>query len=597
LSSSFFVVYARKLVRAMEQLMRMANLHPNAAQVKRPGGPLQPPPGHRKQRRQGKSGPGKSLIYGDGGCCSGMLCSAKYTAGEVSVLRAKGGPANSAYERKAWVQPRLQQTIKGNGKRGGKFFLDRPDLLRTPGYLSPASFTHERHGNQVCSRFFTWATGTSNQFIASVWDEPRPRVSNRRAEDTKETRVLNWLTDLGRMYQQQPDSDIVILPFVDRATVHKVRRDRRNHTQRGAPSQKQPPPPSPAAPQLYASDCKDRGTKCCSATYFNKVWRQNPSSFLLKLRRHLRFAKCSTCVFFREKRAELHDPLAVSVLQDMVRSHHLEVKQERLAYYLRRDLAKNFPKKYLSLIIDGADQSKFELPYLKEMDHHTQGMYGIHVYLLGVLAHGRTPMACTYLPNVKQGTNVTTDTLHNYLMHLLKTEGKLPPTLMLQLDNTSKQCKSKYLFGFLGLLVHIGVFEECVVSFLPVGHVSAWCHRACAPVLLWPSGLNNPTPTNPHHTPPALHRPTKTSTNTFRAWRCTLATTTRFRALPWVAPSLPLTPPTSVSGPSSCTVTTRPTCPITSRTTSTTSPSTAELKTSTPIASSVSSSGHPRLVT
>ena len=48
--------------------------------------------------------------------------------------------------------------------------------------------------------------------------------------------------------------------------------------------------------------------------------------------------------------------------------------------------------------------------------------------------------------------------------------GKLPPVLYLQLDNTSKQCKSKYVLGYLACLVQWGIFERVVLSFLPVGH-------------------------------------------------------------------------------------------------------------------------------
>jgi hypothetical protein len=97
-------------------------------------------------------------------------------------------------------------------------------------------------------------------------------------------------------------------------------------------------------------------------------------------------------------------------------------------------------------------------------------LWGVHVHLMGILAHGRQPMAVTYLPNVRQGTNVTLDCLHLLLVWILFGGGKVPGRLLLQLDNTSKQCKSRYLLGFLGYLVHIGVFEEVVVSFLPVGH-------------------------------------------------------------------------------------------------------------------------------
>ena len=46
----------------------------------------------------------------------------------------------------------------------------------------------------------------------------------------------------------------------------------------------------------------------------------------------------------------------------------------------------------------------------------------------------------------------------------------MPPVLLLQLDNTTKQNKGKYLFGFLHHLVHHGVFQKIIISYLPVGH-------------------------------------------------------------------------------------------------------------------------------
>jgi hypothetical protein len=46
----------------------------------------------------------------------------------------------------------------------------------------------------------------------------------------------------------------------------------------------------------------------------------------------------------------------------------------------------------------------------------------------------------------------------------------LPPKLYLQLDGTTRQNKNQYLFGYLGGLIARGVFDEILVSFLPVGH-------------------------------------------------------------------------------------------------------------------------------
>jgi hypothetical protein len=47
---------------------------------------------------------------------------------------------------------------------------------------------------------------------------------------------------------------------------------------------------------------------------------------------------------------------------------------------------------------------------------------------------------------------------------------KLPRTLFLQLDNTSKDNKNNYVLSYLAMLVACGIFSDIYVSFLPVGH-------------------------------------------------------------------------------------------------------------------------------
>lgn len=55
------------------------------------------------------------------------------------------------------------------------------------------------------------------------------------------------------------------------------------------------------------------------------------------------------------------------------------------------------------------------------------------------------------------------------MVHLFL-DDRRPRKLYLQLDNTGRQNKSKYLFAYLGWLVQTGQAMEVYVSFLPVGH-------------------------------------------------------------------------------------------------------------------------------
>ena len=89
---------------------------------------------------------------------------------------------------------------------------------------------------------------------------------------------------------------------------------------------------------------------------------------------------------------------------------------------------------------------------------------------MGAIVHGRAAYTYTYTDSCQMGNNVTMDVLHYTLVDQLRKCGKLPPVLFLQLDNTSRQCKGRFLMGYLGYLVQQKVFSKIVLSFLPVGH-------------------------------------------------------------------------------------------------------------------------------
>ena len=63
-----------------------------------------------------------------------------------------------------------------------------------------------------------------------------------------------------------------------------------------------------------------------------------------------------------------------------------------------------------------------------------------------------------------------TNTMIDVLRRVLESRDTLPPTLVLQLDNTSQENKNSRFFAYLSALVHAGTFEKIVVNFLPVGH-------------------------------------------------------------------------------------------------------------------------------
>ena len=205
-------------------------------------------------------------------------------------------------------------------------------------------------------------------------------------------------------------------------------------------------------------------------SWFTKVWHDDPVAKLCRCRAFMPFAKCDICVAFRAQDMECQDLAEKTRLRSAHAAHLKEVKRERGAYYMNRLRGQTQPDDYLSMIIDGANQREHSVPHANEKSHVSDKAWKIQLHLMGVIVHGRGTWAYTCPPHVAQGNNTTIQALWDTICDIFRKEGRLPRTLYLQLDNTTKQCKGRYVFGFLGLLVQMGVFDKIIVGFLPVGH-------------------------------------------------------------------------------------------------------------------------------
>ena len=93
------------------------------------------------------------------------------------------------------------------------------------------------------------------------------------------------------------------------------------------------------------------------------------------------------------------------------------------------------------------------------------------MHLYGALVHGRGSYAMICPDHEEQGHNATIQCIWMIIVdQYLKNGHKLPPVFFLQLDNTTKQNKGRFVLAFLAILVEHGIFERVYVCFLPVGH-------------------------------------------------------------------------------------------------------------------------------
>jgi hypothetical protein len=232
------------------------------------------------------------------------------------------------------------------------------------------------------------------------------------------------------------------------------------------------------------SEDRPEDPNLATLSYFNKVWRQDPLLITIICREHMPFAKCDFCIKHRAKAERKRTKEAIEEDNAELRLHLQDIKAEKMMYYSNRARARRSPRMFLSIIIDGADQSKHDMPHFKDTAHLIAEIRRIKMHLYGALVHGRGAYAFTIPDHEPQGHNTTIQVLHHILCDLKK-EGPLPKVLKLQVDNTTKQNKGQYLYGYLDLLVEYGVFESVEVSFLPVGHTHEDIDQFFSRISVW----------------------------------------------------------------------------------------------------------------
>ncbi|XP_071151155.1 uncharacterized protein, partial [Mytilus edulis] len=144
---------------------------------------------------------------------------------------------------------------------------------------------------------------------------------------------------------------------------------------------------------------------------------------------------------------------------------------ERESYYVRRAQAEMKPKEIISLILDGMDQSKTDLPhYYKWNNPNGASSQKLKTHITGSIVHGRGKYFFMDFNQFPHDTNLTLSCLLHILVEEADGNGQLPPVLYVQLDNTCRENKNKYFVGMMAYLVKKKIVREVWMSFLIVGH-------------------------------------------------------------------------------------------------------------------------------
>lgn len=150
--------------------------------------------------------------------------------------------------------------------------------------------------------------------------------------------------------------------------------------------------------------------------------------------------------------------------------HYKLMAAERSGYAERIDLTRKYPGRYLSIIVDGADQKGYGLPHFVFSTKDDKG-HKMKVKCVGVLEHGSEKHLSLFVmtEEFESGANHVLEAIHSVLQKK-RAVGTLPEVLFIQADNCTRKNKNKFFMAYCEMLVANGVFLEVQVSFLPIGH-------------------------------------------------------------------------------------------------------------------------------
>lgn len=323
--------------------------------------------------------------------------------------------------------------------------IDRSFHLMPPG-STPSMFpTFGDKPVRVCLTYFLFFLFTTRKKIYGRKPNSIPTAAKKYRQFTQEKFIqcVVWLENLASHYLISPSSGLVHIPVPTRRCAY----------------------------QWLVEDLTARNVQSIpSMTTFMSAWKSDACN-KITIRKWLPFTQCTECVRLLDNLSKR--PIQADEREGWVkelRTHTKLIFDLRVRYALRAEKAIEQPKNYLSISIDAADQSAYGIPYYYRRSHAQDGMTKVSVHLMGAIVHGRQPFAFTFLENIKHGTNITIECLHRIFRRIRENEGALPQVLYLQMDNTCKQNKNKYMLAWMYHLVHIGTFRAVHLHFLPVGH-------------------------------------------------------------------------------------------------------------------------------
>lgn len=324
--------------------------------------------------------------------------------------------------------------------------------------------THELRwfisNREVCRNFYLRARGMHHSHVLKLQNEflhkKRTHLSavfdRYEQKDSKPSPKRDELVAWLKLFKKHvggepmPNEDVTILPYRNKISIFEEYQS-----------------------DLESVGCPVGGTPAKSA-YFYEVFDEESVRLKIRLQRDTgTMKKCSICDVYSTQLRSAKTWEERMQIKEWRRKHLEKQRLQRQKYYLhRKKSVGRGRKRYLSIIIDGMDQKKTDIPVMAST---TKDDPPLTQRVIGVKVHGLRNYCFIVDDNLPGGANLICEVLRRVLLDL-DARNELPtekPTLYLQIDNCGEN-KNKTLFGFLTHLVKKNIFHKIKAGFLMVGH-------------------------------------------------------------------------------------------------------------------------------
>lgn len=196
-----------------------------------------------------------------------------------------------------------------------------------------------------------------------------------------------------------------------------------------------------------------------------------------------RFKQCDRCAELKAEYKKANSKQERAAARAKMKKHRALVDAERQEVKDRIFRARNEPEKFLYIEMDSMDQEKTSVPHYAHPPKCLEdtGKVKFHVTCARVPSINKI-FEYVYTNNLAHDSNTTVTVLDQVLCEIakgqelpselyLQLKQVFPAKLYIQMDNTCRENKNVQMFGYLSLLVKLGVFKRIHVGFLPVGYV------------------------------------------------------------------------------------------------------------------------------